>query len=190
MTSDSQPASISCLHRSAHRRLVERRRAPRPRPRRAPATSSLQVARDDRHEAAGHAVGLRPRAAAELDHVAKAARGDHAGPGQPPLQHGIGGGRRAVHDEVDVGDRKAGRAERRDHADRPGCRWSSASWRCCTPPPSRPSIRIRSVKVPPTSMPATTLPRNCSIFLNHASKPECRTYARASVWKACFASRS
>ncbi len=61
---------------------------------------------------AGHAIGLRPRAAAKLDHVAKAARGDHAGFRQPALQHGIGGGGRAVHDEVDAVDGKAGGAKR------------------------------------------------------------------------------
>ena len=57
-----------------------------------------QIARDDRDKSAGHAVGLRTRAAAKLDYIAKAARGDHAGAGEAALQHCIGSGRGAVDD--------------------------------------------------------------------------------------------
>ena len=75
-----------------------------------------QIARDDGNEDARHAVGMRPRAAAELDHVAEAARCDHPRLRQPPFQHGIGRGRRAMDDEVDRLDRKGGCRERGDHA--------------------------------------------------------------------------
>ena len=72
------------------------------------------------------------------------------------LEHRVGGGRRAVHDRVErrrVGarPRRAPRARRR-----PGSRPSSAPSRGARRrPPS--STRIRSVKVPPTSMPAIRL---------------------------------
>ena len=75
-----------------------------------------EIARDDRHEDAGHAIGLRPRAAAELDDVAEAARGDHAGHRQPPLEHGVGRRRGAMDDQVDRLDREGGGVERGDHA--------------------------------------------------------------------------
>ena len=134
-----------------------------------------EVARDDRHEGAGHAVGLRPGAAAELDDVAEPARGDHAGLGQPPLQHRIGGRRRAVDDEI---DRR--RSENRSRPAppsrrRPGSPASSASWRSSHSPPSRPSNRIRSVKVPPTSIPATTAPADARTFSTMHRNPKRQT---------------
>ena len=76
-----------------------------------------EVARNDRDKSTRHAVGLRARAAAELDDIAKAARGDHAGARKPALQHGVGGGRGAVDDEVDVAGAEAGFAERSNHAE-------------------------------------------------------------------------
>jgi len=59
-----------------------------------------EVARDERREAAGHAVSLRTGAPAELEHVAEALGGDEPGPRQPTLEHGVGGGRGAVDDQV------------------------------------------------------------------------------------------
>ena len=66
MTRLSQPAASSAATAAAHLVLVERRAH---RARRLDALGDLepQLARDERHEGAGHAVGLRPRAAAELD---------------------------------------------------------------------------------------------------------------------------
>ncbi len=77
-----------------------------------------EVARDDRHEHARHAVGLRAGASAKLDHVAEAGRGDHTGSGEAPLQHRIGRRGRPVDDEVYVGDGLAGGLECRDHTER------------------------------------------------------------------------
>ena len=73
MTSASQPAASSAGDGGAHRGLVERGQHP------AAGVHALghleaQVARDDGGEAAGHAVGLRAGAAAELEHVAEALR--------------------------------------------------------------------------------------------------------------------
>ena len=67
-----------------------------------------QLARDQRLERAGHAVGLRPRAAAELEGVAEAARGDQPDLGDLALEHGVGRRRRAVDDEVEIGGRHPG----------------------------------------------------------------------------------
>ena len=99
------------LHRLAHVVLVERH---------AHGAGGLhplghfqpQVAWNDGHEGSGHAIGLRPGAPAELDHIAKTLRRDHAGAGQAALQHGVGGGGGAMHDEIDAVDRKTGGAER------------------------------------------------------------------------------
>jgi hypothetical protein len=55
------------------------------------------LALDQRLEGAAQAIGLRPRAAAELEHVAEAPGGDQADPGDLALEQGIGRGRRAVH---------------------------------------------------------------------------------------------
>jgi hypothetical protein len=76
-----------------------------------------EIARDDRHERTCHAIGLRPGAAAELDHVAEAARSDHASLSEPAFQYGIGGGGRAVHDEVDLLDRESGFGQRSHNAE-------------------------------------------------------------------------
>ena len=70
-----------------------------------------EVAGDDRGEAAGHAVGVGPGAAAELEDVAEALGGDEAGAGEAALEDGVGGGGGAVDDEVDLGGRGAGRVE-------------------------------------------------------------------------------
>ena len=165
---------------NAHLVLVERR-AHRARCLDALGNLEPQIARDHRHEDAGHAVGLRPGAAAELDDVAKAARGDHAGHGQPPLQHGVGRRRGAVDDEIDRLDREAGAAS----ADITPCAWLSTvvGVLATRTLPSRPSTRIRSVKVPPISMPATTLPAGCAIFLWHRRNPKCANYGHGVVWK-------
>ena len=184
MTSDSQPAASSC--RTASRTSPSSsgaRTAPDASTR--SETSSLRSRGMTGTKTAGHAVSLRPGAPAKLDHVAKAARGDHAGARQPPLQHGIGGGRRAVDDEVDVA---TGKPVSASAATTPNAWFSGvvgvlAIW---TRPPSRPSIRIRSVKVPPTSMPATTFPAVCANFLSHATNPKCRTKERATSLEGRF----
>ena len=49
-------------------------------------------------EGAAQAVGLRPRAPAELEHVAEAPGGDQPDLGDLALEQRVGGGRRAVHD--------------------------------------------------------------------------------------------
>ena len=85
------------LHSPLHFLFVERR-AHRTRGFDAFGYFQPQIARDDRDKSAGHAVGLRTRAAAKLDYIAKAARGDHAGAGEAALQHCIGSGRGAVDD--------------------------------------------------------------------------------------------
>ena len=63
-----------------------------------------EIAWNDRHEHARHSVGLGPGTATELDHVAKAAGGDHPGSGEPPFQNRVGGRRRPMNDEVDLRD--------------------------------------------------------------------------------------
>ena len=61
------------------------------------------LARDQRLERADHAVGMRPRAAAELQHVAKSPGRYEAAARDLALEQRIGGGGRAVHDEIDAG---------------------------------------------------------------------------------------
>ena len=55
-----------------------------------------QVARDQRLEAAGHPVGIGASAAPQLQHIAKASRGNQPAARALALKHGIGGDRRAV----------------------------------------------------------------------------------------------
>ena len=74
------------------------------------------LARDQRLEAAGHAVGVGPRAAAELERVAEAARGDEPHLGHLALEHGVGGGGGAVDDEVEIARAHARLRDRRQHA--------------------------------------------------------------------------
>ena len=156
MTSDSQPAARRLGDRGAGGGLVERGEDA------AAGVHALgdleaEVARDDRREAAGHAVGLRAGAAAELEHVAEARGGDQAGAGEAALEHGVGGGGGAVHDQVDVGERRrrpASRAARTPKAWLAGVVGVLARRTV----PAAGSKRTRSVKVPPTSMPAT-MPR-------------------------------
>ena len=108
---------------------------------------------DQRHEAALQAVRLRPGAAAELEHVAKAARRDQADPRDLALEHRVGRRRRAVDDRLERARRRRRRRRARRGRRTPGCRPSSAPWRCFTSALAS-STTIRSVKVPPTSMPA------------------------------------
>ena len=77
-----------------------------------------QVARDDRGKLAVHAVSLRARAAAKLQHVAKALGGDQPGLRQQPFKDGIRGGRRAMHDQVDCGQVGPGGVKGVQHAAR------------------------------------------------------------------------
>src|SRR5262249_57569505 len=58
------------------------------------------LARNERLERAGHAVGTRPRAPAELERVAETARGDEPYARHLALEHGVGGGRRTMDDEI------------------------------------------------------------------------------------------
>ena len=55
---------------------------------------------DDGRELALHAIGLGTRPAAQFQHVAKAFGRHQTGPRQLALQHGVGRGRGAVHDQV------------------------------------------------------------------------------------------
>src|SRR5439155_1647995 len=70
-----------------------------------------QLARDERLEGALEAIGRGPRATAQLEHVAEAARGDEPGPGALALEHGVGGGGGAVDDDRQVGGRPPGRGD-------------------------------------------------------------------------------
>lgn len=76
-----------------------------------------QETRNDGLERAGHAIGLRPGTPAEFDDIAEPGGGDHAGPRQTALQHGIGGGGGAMNDQVDVGWTATSGAERGDDAE-------------------------------------------------------------------------
>ena len=70
-----------------------------------------EVAGDERGEAAGHAVGVGPRAAAELEDVAEALGGDQAGAGEAALEQGVGGDGGAVDEEVDAVEGRGGGVE-------------------------------------------------------------------------------
>ena len=74
------------------------------------------LAGDQRLEGAGHAVGLGPRAPAELEAIAEAARGDQTDLGELALEHGVGGGGGAVDDEVEIGGGDAGLGDGCQHA--------------------------------------------------------------------------
>ena len=153
MTRDSQPAARRCGDGGADGGLVEGGEDA------AAGVGALgdleaEVAGDDGGEAAGHAVGVGAGAAAELEDVAEALGGDQAGAGEAALEDGVGGGGGAVDDEVDGGEVDAGLRRGRRGRRWPGCRGWSGSWRGgrCR---RRGRRATRSVKVPPTSMPAT-----------------------------------
>ena len=59
-----------------------------------------QLAGDERLEPPGQSIGLRPGPAPELQHVPKSAGGDQAGGCELAFQQSVGGGGRAVHQEV------------------------------------------------------------------------------------------
>ncbi len=104
------------LRRLGHRGLVERRQHL------AVGIHALGhfqavFALDQRVESAAQAVGLRARAAAELQHVAEAPGGDQADPGDLALEQRVGGGRRAVDDGLHGSRIGAGRGQRRHEAD-------------------------------------------------------------------------
>ncbi len=73
---------------------------------------------DQGTEGAAQAVGLRPRAAAELQHVAEALGGDQPDPGDLAFEQRVGRRGRAVHDGLQDGGIDAGRGEGRHEADR------------------------------------------------------------------------
>ena len=105
------------LRRLGHRRLVERRQHL------AVGIHALRhfqpvFALDQRTEGAAHAIGLRPRAAAELQHVAKALGGDEPDLGDLAFEQRVGGRGRAMDDGLHGGGIGAGRGERRHEADR------------------------------------------------------------------------
>ena len=72
---------------------------------------------DQRHEPALQAIGRRPGAPAELEHVAKAARRDQADGRDLALEHRVGRRRRAVDDRLERRRLDLGRVERGDHAE-------------------------------------------------------------------------
>jgi hypothetical protein len=131
-----------------------------------------QIARNDRHENAGHPIGVRPGPAAKFDDIAKAARRDHAGLRQPPLQHGVGGRRRAVHDKVDPVHRKAGFGQRGDHPDglvfRGGRRLGDVHL-ATVAPVDQDQVRESAADIDAGDHAATA----CANFLNHAPNPKC-----------------
>ena len=125
---------------------------PRPAPRRAArstspsasmrsSTSSRRSPLDQRHEAALQAVRRRPGAAAELEHVAKAARRDQADGARSCARAArwSSSSCRARSRRAMPGRRRRRRARRARR--RPGCRPSSAPWRCA---PRRSLRRRRS----------------------------------------------
>ncbi len=96
MTTASQPSRDQLLRRFADRRFVERRQNL------AVGIHALghfqpDLAVDQRIEGAAQAIGLRPRAAAELQHVAEALGGYQPDLGDLALQQRVGGRGRAVH---------------------------------------------------------------------------------------------
>ena len=105
------------LRRLGHRRLVERRQNL------AVGVHALghfqpDLAVDQRLEGAAQAIGLRPRAAAELQHVAEALGGDQPDLGDLAFEQRVGGRGRAVHQGLHGGGIGIGRGERRHEADR------------------------------------------------------------------------
>ena len=74
-----------------------------------------QLARYQRFEPAFQTVCIGPRAAAQLQHVAEALRGDEPGLCKLPLQQCIGRGRGAVHEHPELRQRKLRLFERREH---------------------------------------------------------------------------
>ena len=77
-----------------------------------------QLARDQRLEAADHAVAEGPRAAAELQHIAEARSGDQAAARALAFENGVGADSGAVHQRRQVLDRDAAVAQSREHAAR------------------------------------------------------------------------
>jgi hypothetical protein len=103
--------------RVAHRRLVERHQHL------AVGIHALRhfqaiLALDQRMEGAAQAVGLRPRATAELQHVAEAAGGDQPDPGDLALEQRVGRGCGAMHHGLQLGGVDAGRGQRGHEAQR------------------------------------------------------------------------
>ena len=75
-----------------------------------------QIARDQRLEAALEPVRRGPRAAAQLEHVAEAARRDEPRPRALALEQRIGRGGRPVHDHLQLGRPRRRAGQRRLHA--------------------------------------------------------------------------
>ena len=117
MTTLSAPSAIRRLARRRDAGFVERHAARAPSASIRSSTSRRRSPLDQRHEAALQAVGRRPGAPAELEHVAKAARRDQADGRDLALEHRVGRRRRAVHDRVERRRVDAGRVERGEHAE-------------------------------------------------------------------------
>ena len=75
-----------------------------------------ELARHQRFERAGQAVGIRARAPAKLEDVAKTHRGDQADPGELFLQQGVGRRRGAMHDGIQPRGFRPRRRKRHHHA--------------------------------------------------------------------------
>ncbi len=165
-----------------HRVLVERRAYPAARLD-AFGDFEAEVAGDDGSKHAGHPVSLRPRPAAELYDVAKAARGDHAGAGEPPLEDRIGGGGGAVHDEADAGSRNACPGKRRHHAERLilGRRRRLGDMH----PATGGAVDQDQVGECAADVdPGHRLSGICANLLDHRPNPKCRTSSGGPGWKA------
>ena len=105
------------MHFPPHRRFVERGQDP------TGGVDALghlgpQIARDECLKAAGHAVGIGARAAAELQHVAKPEGGNQPAARSLAFEHGIGRDRGAVDQRGDRGEISFELGEPRDEADR------------------------------------------------------------------------
>ena len=169
-------------HGVAHFLLVERRphRARRLQPLR---DFQSQVAWDDRDEAARHAVGIRPGAAAEFENVTEAARGDQPGAGETAFQDRVGGRGRPMHDEVDVGGGNAARIKGRDDA--MGLVFDGRGGLGDPYGGAGAAVDENEIGEGAADINAGyNAPRLRRFVLSHASKPKPSDYGRRTVWNA------
>ena len=88
-----------------------------------------------------------------------------------------------------AGDRKARSRPAPPSRRRPGCRPCVGVLAISALPPRRPSNRIRSVNVPPTSMPATTASHGLRELSQHRRNPECAELRRSHSLERRFLRR-
>jgi len=110
-------AFAQAMHFLPHRRFVERDED---------ATGGIdalrhlgpQIARDQRLEASGHAVGIGACATAEFEHVAKPGCGNQPAARSLAFEHGVGGDRGAVDQRGYRGEISVEHCQAGDEADR------------------------------------------------------------------------